>query len=241
MVTDVLLDHLALDPGDRVLDIGSGGGPLSLAMAARVGPTGSVTGVDFSTALVDLARSRAMQADIHHLRFVVADAQEDRLPGAPFTVAASQFGVMFFDHPRRAFTNIARHVEARGRLCFACWGALEDNPWCVTPTIAAFLPPPPVPPPGAAPTGAFAFGDPHFVEDLLSGAGWVDIEHTAYERRSTVRRAALVDEANALSAVPVHERALAERALAEHLVRFERGGDRFEVPLLFQVFSARRA
>jgi SAM-dependent methyltransferase len=239
-VTAVLLDHLALVAGESALDVGCGGGQLTLAMADEVGDAGRVTGVDFSTALVDLARSRAAEAEAANVTFVLADAQTDAIPGRPFDVVASQFGVMFFDDPRAAFANIADQVGTDGRLGFACWGPIADNPWCVSPTIAPFLPPPPSVPAGALPTGPFAFGDPDLVTGLLTGAGWVAVERTPYERRCVVERAALVDDAHALTGVAPGQRAVAERALEEHLDRFDSGDDRFEVPLVFQVFTARR-
>ena len=69
-------------------------------------------GVDISDALVRLARTRADEAGAGNVVFVVADAQTDELPGGPFDVATSKFGVMFFADPVGAFTNI-RAISAR--------------------------------------------------------------------------------------------------------------------------------
>ena len=111
-VTPMLLDALALQPGERVVDIGSGGGGGTIEFARAVGPAGSVIGVDISDALVRLARARADEAGAGNVVFVVADAQTDELPGGPFDVATSKFGVMFFADPVGAFTNIPR-ISAR--------------------------------------------------------------------------------------------------------------------------------
>ena len=41
----------------------------------------------------------------------------------------SQFGVMFFDEPTVAFTNIRAQMTRGARLAFACWQASANNPW----------------------------------------------------------------------------------------------------------------
>jgi len=237
-VTDVLLGHLGLVPGESLLDIGSGGGGLAIAAAARVGPAGRVTGVDISVPLVELARSRVAEAGLANVTFAVADAQTDRIGGGPFDVAASQFGVMFFDRPEQAFANIGGHVAPDGRLAFACWQRLEDNPWCVSPTLAAFAPPPvTVAPPS---TGPFAFGDPALVTGILAASGWAQIRRIAYAITQVVERAALVDDTNALASIAESQRPRAAQALQEQLSRFDKGNGHFEIPLAFQVFLARR-
>jgi protein-L-isoaspartate O-methyltransferase len=57
-VTPLLMRALDLKPGERVLDIGCGGGPATSAAAAIVGSTGKVVGADISAPLVELARNR---------------------------------------------------------------------------------------------------------------------------------------------------------------------------------------
>ena len=57
-VTDVLLSHCRLQPADKVLDVGTGGGVAALA-AARIVGDGTVVGADISAPLIELARRRA--------------------------------------------------------------------------------------------------------------------------------------------------------------------------------------
>src|SRR5215469_17165157 len=90
-VTDVLLDQAQLQPGDAVLDIGTGGGVAALA-AARVVSEGRVVGADISAPLIELAVSRAESTGATNASFVVADLQHDAVPGEPFDAAISQFG-----------------------------------------------------------------------------------------------------------------------------------------------------
>ena len=54
-----LLDRAAIAPGERIVDLGCGGGATSRAIAARVGPAGAVLGLDISPDLIVAARARA--------------------------------------------------------------------------------------------------------------------------------------------------------------------------------------
>lgn len=166
----VVLEAAALAPGDRVLDVGCGSGALARAAYDRVAPGGAVTGVDISAPLVELARERSPGVS-----FVHGDAQVHDLGSATFDVLVSRFGVMFFDDPVAAFSNLHRAIRPTGRLAFVVWQPGPANPWVMT-AIAALVehvPMPDLPPPGAP--GPFAFGDPDRVRSVLREAGWQDV------------------------------------------------------------------
>src|SRR5215472_4174581 len=65
---------LGLGRGEKVLDIGSGAGLLAQEMAAEVGPSGSVDGIDPSESMLALARRRRLSDGAGETRFVAGDA-----------------------------------------------------------------------------------------------------------------------------------------------------------------------
>ena len=90
----------AIEPADRVLDVGCGTGHTA-RRAARAAPTGSVLGVDLSAAMLDVARRRAAEEGIANVEFLQADAQVHPFDRGAFDVVVSRTGAMFFAPARR--------------------------------------------------------------------------------------------------------------------------------------------
>jgi SAM-dependent methyltransferase len=175
------LAALALRPGERILDIGCGGGETALDLVRAVAPDGTVVGIDLSAAVLMYAR-RAAQG-YERLRFVLADAQVFPFEPASFDAAFSRFGVMFSADPGAAFINICRSLKPNGRLAFVCWRALDENPLDILPLRAAsaHLPPQPADDPDAP--GPFAFANPDRVRGILESAGFGEIVFSAHDEQ----------------------------------------------------------
>lgn len=176
-ITRALLQHIGPVDGKRVLDIGCGCGTSSLALA-RAGAR--VTGVDVSGPMLNEASRRAAAANlIETTRFIEADAASADLD-APFDLAVSRFGVMFFSDPTVAFAHIRSQLKERAPLRFVCWAGMQDNDWffLAARALKPFMPPPETAPDPRAP-GPFAFADPAYVKSLLGDAGFSDIELTS--------------------------------------------------------------
>jgi SAM-dependent methyltransferase len=169
-----LLEAATIGPDEQVLDIGCGTGPTTCD-AARVAPNGHATGLDISRAMIEAARARASREDIANVSFEVGDAQTRRFEQASVDVAMSRFGVMFFDDPVAAFTNIHSSLRDDGRLVFVCWQDLIANEWMAVPGLAAaqHVPLPDPGPPGTP--GPFSFGDADHVRDVLASSGYRNI------------------------------------------------------------------
>lgn len=166
-----IVERVAVQAGERALDVGCGNGAVSLALArARA----DVTGVDISGPMLDEARRRADAAGLD-VSFVKADAQVHDFDRGSFDAAVSRFGVMFFDDPVAAFTNVGGALRSGGRLVFSCWQELLKNEWLIVPSMAAlaFVPMPELG--GPDEPGPFAFADPDRLRSVLGDAGFVDI------------------------------------------------------------------
>lgn len=173
---DAALKAAAPQPGERVIDIGCGCGDTSITLAGRVGSTGSVLGVDVSQPMLEVARARAAQLACPQLTFREADAAHADLPPGN-DLLYSRFGVMFFDQPVAAFAHMRKALRPGGRCVFVCWRTPRDNPWAMTPLMAARkamnVTPPPADP--LAP-GPFAFADETRLRGILADAGFQGVE-----------------------------------------------------------------
>jgi SAM-dependent methyltransferase len=173
-LTDAAFEALALQAGERVLDIGCGGGATTLHAAGLVGANGSAVGVDISRPLLDLARQRAEGRA--NVAFVEADAGAAAIQGAPFDAAFSRFGVMFFEHPAAAFANIRGAMAPEGRMVFACWRPFAENLWSREPLMAlAPLLKEPLKPADPDLPGPFALSDDAKINRILGASGWRDV------------------------------------------------------------------
>ncbi len=170
------MEAAAIAQGERVLDIGCGCGDTSFDMARSVGPAGHVHGLDISKPIIAEARSRKAQLELKNVTFGCADAQVHQLEPELFDVAYSRFGIMFFDDPAAALSNIGGSLGTGGRLAFACWQPVADNKWVSLSleTVGRHVPLPE--PPGSEEPGPFSFGDPQRIIRILSEADFSGIE-----------------------------------------------------------------
>ncbi len=174
---------LAPASGERILDIGCGCGETAVQLAARVGPSGAVVGVDISEPMLEVARRRPTPDGAGRPEFRDLDVQTADLGQGVFDGAFSRFGVMFFADPAAAFGNIRAALKPGGRLAFVCWRAFQDNPWMREPMAAAAPLLPPLPPVDPTAPGPFAFADDGRVRAILTEAGFRDIAVDPFDTR----------------------------------------------------------
>ncbi len=168
------LERLEVRPGERVLDVGCGGGETTAEIACRVGPSGRAVGIDISEQLAE--RARRATSGMTHVEIRVADAQIEAFEANSFDGVFSRFGIMFFADPESAFSNLRRALRPGGRVAFVCWRALAENLWMALPAMAAANHLPVKRPEPNAP-GPFAFADAARVRGILERAGFVQINH----------------------------------------------------------------
>lgn len=168
---NLIVEAANIKADEHVLDIGCGGGALSL-IASKLGQ--SVLGVDISEPLIKLSSERSEM--MKSVEFVRGDASQISLDEKR-DIAISRFGVMFFSDPVGAFANIRAQLTPQGRMVFACWQSPSKNAWAKAPLEAAkpFFKTMPTPPEPNAP-GPFAFADSQYLNDLLMDAGWSSVQ-----------------------------------------------------------------
>jgi SAM-dependent methyltransferase len=172
---DAVLAAARLKVGEHILDIGCGCGATTLDAARSVGSAGIATGVDISRPMLARAAARARTLGLGQARFECADAQTQPFPSASVDAVISRFGVMFFDDPKVAFTNLARTTKRGGRLVFVCWQNIAANPWMALPMMAAMQHITIDRPTDPNAPGPMAFADSERVRGILANAGWTGI------------------------------------------------------------------
>jgi SAM-dependent methyltransferase len=105
-----------LRPGERVLDLGSGGGIDVLLSAKRVGPTGRAIGLDMTDEMLELARRNAAESGATNVEFVKGTIEAVPLPAASVDVVISNCVVNLAADKRAVFAEIARVLRPGGRV-----------------------------------------------------------------------------------------------------------------------------
>jgi ubiquinone/menaquinone biosynthesis C-methylase UbiE len=163
-------------PGQRVIDIGCGFGDTTQQIAALVGPTGEVVGVDAAERFIETARAEALEAGVANVSFVVADVQATTFDG-PFDLAFSRMGTMFFVNPVAALRSIRAALAPGAPLVMVVWRRREDNEWIYRAqqiTEAIVEKPESYDEPTCGP-GPFSMANADTVSDILKYAGFTDI------------------------------------------------------------------
>ena len=176
-IGEALIERAELTSGERVVDLGCGGGATTRAIAERVSPGGEVIGLDIAPMLVAEARKRS--EGIANIAFECGDAATATLAGAPYDRMISRFGSMFFTEPHKAFANLHSMLTPGARLDLAVWGPPRDNAWMMEMmgVVRSHVDVPPAEP--RAP-GPFAFEDLDYLSEVLDAGGFGSIDIEAY-------------------------------------------------------------
>ncbi len=180
-----------LNPGETVLDLGSGGGIDVLLSAKRVGAAGKAYGLDMTDEMLALARENQRKAGIENVEFLKGEIENIPLPDAAVDVIISNCVINLSADKDRVLREAFRVLKPGGRLAVSdivvrgdvpaeirrnleLWagcvaGALEENEYRARLEAAGF---------GAVsiePTRIYEAGD---ARELLTGAG-LDVDAVA--------------------------------------------------------------
>ena len=117
-VGPALLDVVGIEPGMKVLDVGTGNGRNVAIPAAQRGA--EVTGLDLTDSWFDTGRAMAADAGVE-VEFVVGDAQDLPYEDATFDRVLSTFGHMFAPDHRAAAQELCRVCRPGGVVGFTTW------------------------------------------------------------------------------------------------------------------------
>ncbi|MEP6637839.1 MAG: arsenite methyltransferase [Chloroflexota bacterium] len=105
-----------LEPGEIVLDLGSGGGIDVLLSARRVGPTGFAYGLDMTDEMLELARRNATEAGAANVEFLRGRIEAIPLPDASVDVVISNCVINLSTEKATVLAEIARILRPGGRI-----------------------------------------------------------------------------------------------------------------------------
>jgi SAM-dependent methyltransferase len=116
-IAPLFVEFAGVRDGEAVLDIGSGTGALTSAVAA-IAPSSRIVGIDRAVPYVALARSQHGSARID---FEVGDAQQLRFENGLFDRTLSLLAVNFIPDARKALGEMKRVTKSRGTVAAAVW------------------------------------------------------------------------------------------------------------------------
>lgn len=239
-----LVELLAIQPGEHVLDVATGPGPVAALAGLAAGPTGSVLATDLSPVWESFVAEEARSVGAANVGFATMPGEALALDDAAFDVVACQFGLMFMSDHAAALAELRRVLRPGGRLGVAVWSTPDRvGHFRAMRALQEALPPAAEGEGGPSP---LALGAPGLIERLVADAGFADVTlhrftatHEVVDpeeewRRLTgegafARRLALLDDAGRATA---HD---AVRAAIESM----RDGDRIVVSSEALIVTAR--
>jgi SAM-dependent methyltransferase len=173
-VSMAMVDALALQPGQTVLELAAGPGDTGFLAAELVQPGGTLISSDGAEAMVEVARQRAQAGGIRNVEFRQLELEWIDLETASVDGVLCRWGIMLILDPAAAAQEIRRVLRPGKRAAFAVWDAAERNPWATIPSAVVIRRGHAQPPEPDAP-GMFALAAPGALEELLGAAGFTDV------------------------------------------------------------------
>lgn len=171
-----IFPSLEINGGDRAVDVGCGYGDTAMEIARRVGPDGSVLGIDCCEAFLEIGRRDIAAGHVTNVQLVAGDAQTYPFNGE-FDFCFSRFGTQFFENPVAGLRNMRKALKPGGIMTMIVWRKIDDNPWLGLPKqiVSQFLPEPGEDARTCGP-GPFSMANQEMVTRQLEIAGYDEIQ-----------------------------------------------------------------
>jgi SAM-dependent methyltransferase len=153
----------ALEPGERVLDLGSGAGFDAFLAARQVGPGGRVIGVDMTPEMIAKARRNAATVHLTNVDFRLGEIEHLPVPDASVDVIMSNCVINLSPDKPAVFREAFRVLAPGGRVAISDIVALAPLPETLANDVAAYA---------GCVAGAGLVTD---LEQMLTDAGFVDV------------------------------------------------------------------
>ena len=115
--TERLFRVAGIGRGDRVLDVGSGIGDVSLLLRSLVGPTGEVVGIERDAGSIARATARIEAAGFNNVLFFESDVAGFSAPGS-FDAIVGRFILMYLPDPVEALRSLTKLLRPKGVIAF---------------------------------------------------------------------------------------------------------------------------
>lgn len=112
---DEVIRALAIRPGDRVADLGSGGGYFTFRLAKAVGPEGKLYAADVDSGLNDALARRAKDEGFANIEVILAQSDDPRLP-SPVDLIFTSNTYHHLQDRVRYFANVKKYLKPDGRI-----------------------------------------------------------------------------------------------------------------------------
>ncbi len=113
---DRVIESLRIRPGDRVADIGSGGGYFVFSLAKAVGPQGKVYAVDVDEEMNDLVAQRARKDGVGNIEVILAKPDDPLLPSPGVDLIFTSNTYHHIDNRVSYLTNLRKYLRPNGRI-----------------------------------------------------------------------------------------------------------------------------
>ena len=115
----LLLEALAIEPGQKVCDLGCGNGFYTFELARRVGPEGRVYAVDIQPEMLRMLAERGAQEGLRNIRPILGTVIDPRLPKGELDLVLCVDVYHEFSHPEPMLARIRESLAPGGRLALA--------------------------------------------------------------------------------------------------------------------------